>query len=66
MLGTNQTINIETNFLSGVRLSRHYLPRMKTAGWGRIIFISRNDPLQKPAEATSEVVHCLPTRETTQ
>ena len=24
---------IETNFLSGVRLSRHYLPRMKTAGW---------------------------------
>jgi NAD(P)-dependent dehydrogenase (short-subunit alcohol dehydrogenase family) len=31
---------IETNFLSGVRLSRHYLPRMKAAGWGRIIFIS--------------------------
>jgi NAD(P)-dependent dehydrogenase (short-subunit alcohol dehydrogenase family) len=28
---------IETNFLSGVRLSRHYLPLMKTAGWGRII-----------------------------
>src|SRR3954470_16283325 len=31
---------IETNFMSGVRLSRHYLPRMKQAGWGRIIFIS--------------------------
>src|SRR5207244_11766611 len=31
---------IETNFLSGVRLSRHYLPRMKAAGWGRIIINS--------------------------
>src|SRR3981081_1892648 len=31
---------IETNFLSGVRLSRHFLPKMKQAGWGRIIFIS--------------------------
>src|SRR5678815_5312022 len=27
---------IETNFMSGVRLSRHYLPRMKAANWGRI------------------------------
>jgi NAD(P)-dependent dehydrogenase (short-subunit alcohol dehydrogenase family) len=31
---------IETNFMSGVRLSRQYLPRMKAANWGRIIFIS--------------------------
>ena len=30
----------EVNVLSGVRLSRHYLPRMKAAGWGRIVFIS--------------------------
>jgi NAD(P)-dependent dehydrogenase (short-subunit alcohol dehydrogenase family) len=30
---------IETNFLSGVRLSRHYLPKMRTKNWGRIIFI---------------------------
>ena len=29
---------IETNFMSGVRLCRHYLPRMKAANWGRIIF----------------------------
>jgi NAD(P)-dependent dehydrogenase (short-subunit alcohol dehydrogenase family) len=29
---------IETNFMSGVRLSRHYLPRLKAANWGRIIF----------------------------
>jgi NAD(P)-dependent dehydrogenase (short-subunit alcohol dehydrogenase family) len=31
---------IETNFMSGVGLSRHYLLQMKAANWGRIIFIS--------------------------
>jgi NAD(P)-dependent dehydrogenase (short-subunit alcohol dehydrogenase family) len=31
---------IETNFMSGVRLSRHYLSVMKSAGFGRIIFIA--------------------------
>ena len=41
---------IETNFLSGVRLSRHYLPRMKTAGWGRIIFISSESGVNIPTE----------------
>jgi NAD(P)-dependent dehydrogenase (short-subunit alcohol dehydrogenase family) len=41
---------IETNFLSGVRLSRHYLPRMKTAGWGRIIFISSESAVNTPTE----------------
>ena len=41
---------IETNFLSGVRLSRHYLPRMKTTGWGRIIFISSESAVNIPAE----------------
>lgn len=41
---------IETNFLSGVRLSRHYLPRMKTAGWGRIIFISSESAANIPVE----------------
>src|SRR5216110_1042569 len=41
---------IETNFLSGVRLSRHYLPRMKTAGWGRIIFISSESAVNIPVE----------------
>src|SRR6476660_3972305 len=30
---------IETNFMSGVRLCRHYLPGMKATNWGRIIFI---------------------------
>jgi len=40
----------EVNVLSGVRLSRHYLPRMKAAGWGRIIFISSESGIQIPAE----------------
>jgi NAD(P)-dependent dehydrogenase (short-subunit alcohol dehydrogenase family) len=41
---------IETNFLSGVRLSRHWLPRMKAAGWGRIIFVSSESAVQIPKE----------------
>jgi NAD(P)-dependent dehydrogenase (short-subunit alcohol dehydrogenase family) len=40
----------EVNVLSGVRLSRHYLPRMKERGWGRIVFISSESALQTPAE----------------
>ncbi len=41
---------IETNFMSGVRLSRHYLPRMKSAGWGRIIFVSSESAVNIPVE----------------
>jgi NAD(P)-dependent dehydrogenase (short-subunit alcohol dehydrogenase family) len=41
---------IETNFMSGVRLSRHYLPRMRAANWGRIIFISSESALNIPVE----------------
>jgi len=41
---------IETNFMSGVRLSRHYLPRMITANWGRIIFISSESAVNIPTE----------------
>ena len=41
---------IETNFMSGVRLSRHYLPRMKQAGWGRILFISSESAVNIPTE----------------
>ena len=40
----------ETNIMSGVRLSRHYLPRMKQRNWGRIVFISSESGLQIPAE----------------
>jgi len=40
----------EVNVLSGVRLSRHYLPGMKLRNWGRIVFISSESAVQIPAE----------------
>ena len=41
---------IETNFMSGVRLSRYWLPKMKAAGWGRIVFISSESAVNIPVE----------------
>jgi NAD(P)-dependent dehydrogenase (short-subunit alcohol dehydrogenase family) len=41
---------IETNFMSGVRLSRGWLPKMKTTGWGRVIFISSESAVNIPPE----------------
>jgi len=41
---------IETNFMSGVRLSRHYLPKMRAKNWGRIIFISSESAINIPVE----------------
>lgn len=38
------------NVMSGVRLSRAYLPPMKERNWGRIVFISSESALQIPAE----------------
>ena len=40
----------QLNVMSGVRLSRHYLPKMKEQGWGRIIFISSESAIHIPAE----------------
>jgi NAD(P)-dependent dehydrogenase (short-subunit alcohol dehydrogenase family) len=40
----------ETNVLSGVRLSRRYLPGMLAKKWGRVIFISSESAIQIPAE----------------
>lgn len=40
----------ETNVMSGVRLSRHYLPQMRERHWGRIIFVSSESAVQIPAE----------------
>lgn len=40
----------EVNVLSGVRLSRLYLPEMKKRNWGRIIFISSESGIQIPTE----------------
>lgn len=40
----------EVNVLSGVRLSRHYLPAMIQRNWGRIVFISSESAVQIPEE----------------
>ena len=36
--------------MSGVRLARMYLARMRTLNWGRIIYISSESAVQIPAE----------------
>ena len=40
----------DVNVLSGIRLARLYLPAMKQAAWGRIIFISSESGIQIPPE----------------
>ena len=40
----------DINVLSGVRLSRLYLPGMKKRNWGRIVFISSESGVQIPSE----------------
>lgn len=40
----------EINVLSGVRLSRAWLPGMRERNWGRIIFISSESAVQIPTE----------------
>jgi len=40
----------EANVMSGVRLSRHYLARMRDRNWGRILFISSESAVQIPVE----------------
>lgn len=39
-----------TNVLSGVRFTRHYGPRMRDKGFGRIVFISSESGIQIPTE----------------
>ena len=39
-----------TNVLSGVRFTRHYGPRMRTKGFGRIVFISSESGVQIPTD----------------
>ncbi len=40
----------ETNVMSGVRLSRHYVAGMRERNWGRIVFVSSESAVQIPVE----------------
>ena len=40
----------ESNVMSGVRMSRHYLPAMRRHDWGRIVFVSSESAVQIPSE----------------
>jgi NAD(P)-dependent dehydrogenase (short-subunit alcohol dehydrogenase family) len=40
----------QLNVMSGVRASRHYLPRMVERGWGRVIFVSSESGVNIPKE----------------
>ncbi len=40
----------EINVISGVRLSRHYVPGMVSKGWGRVIFLSSESGIAIPPD----------------
>ncbi len=40
----------QLNVMSGVRLSRHYLPRMVASGWGRVVFVSSESAVNTPKD----------------
>ncbi len=40
----------QANVMSGIRLSRHYLPRMRSKNWGRIVFVSSESAINIPVE----------------
>lgn len=41
---------LEVNLMSGVRLARHFLPRMLERGWGRMLFVSSESGVNVPAD----------------
>ena len=40
----------QLNVMSGVRATRHYLPRMVGKGWGRVVFVSSESAVNIPKE----------------
>jgi len=40
----------DVNVMSGVRLTRHYLPRMLERDWGRVVFVSSESAIFIPAD----------------
>lgn len=40
----------QTNVMSGVRLTRHYLPGMLAKDWGRVVFVSSESGVNIPSE----------------
>ncbi len=40
----------QLNVMSGVRTTRHYLPRMVQRGWGRVVFVSSESAVNIPKE----------------
>jgi NAD(P)-dependent dehydrogenase (short-subunit alcohol dehydrogenase family) len=40
----------QLNVMSGVRATRHYLPKMLQKGWGRVVFISSESAVNIPKE----------------
>ena len=40
----------QLNVMSGVRATRHYLPRMVASGWGRVVFVSSESAVNIPKE----------------
>ena len=40
----------QINVMSGVRMTRHHLPRMVRQGWGRVVFVSSESAVNIPKE----------------
>ena len=40
----------QINVMSGVRMTRHFLPRMVRQGWGRVVFVSSESAVNIPKE----------------
>ena len=38
----------QINFMSGVRMARHYLPKMVERRWGRVVFVSSESAVNIP------------------